>query len=73
MAVPPSAPSSATYRMADRLAGGRLRQILEDHAAAGLSLQQISLRLFADYGIEVTRQTVSNWLAEISAGDGTPA
>ena len=59
----PLANRSAQYRMADRLAGGKLADILAEHAAAGRSLRQITLRLYADYGIEVSPATVQAWTA----------
>lgn len=53
------------YRMADRLAGGELEQVLADMRAQGFSYDEISRRLYANYGIEVTRQTVANWLTSM--------
>ena len=58
-------PNSANYRMADRLTGGQLARILRACRAAGDSFQDISRRLYADHGAEVTDQTVNNWLAEL--------
>jgi hypothetical protein len=57
----PSPKRSPQYRMADRLAGGKLADELARHAAEGHSLRQISLHLFADYGIEVSAATVQAW------------
>ena len=53
--------------MADRLAGGNLDRILFELNAAGLSPETISLRLYAEYGIEVTGQTIGNWLSALTA------
>lgn len=50
------------FRMADRLAGGNLASDLLNHRASGLSLDATARQLYADHGIEVTRQTVANWL-----------
>lgn len=52
---------SAQFRMADRLAGGRLAEIISDGRQDGQSLDHIARRLYAEHGIEVTRQTVANW------------
>jgi hypothetical protein len=54
-------PRSPQYRMADRLAGGKLADELARHAAEGHSLRQTCLHLYADYGIEVTPVTVAKW------------
>lgn len=56
-------PKSSHYRMADRLAGGQLGQILLQLQARGLAADSIAARLYASYGIETTGTTVSNWLA----------
>ena len=49
------------YRMADRLTGGRLDAIIAEGRAAGRSYEDIARRLYADHGVEVTRQTLANW------------
>lgn len=57
--------------MADRLAGGKLALIIAAYKAEGLSLDAIARRLYADFGIEVTRQTVANWSpASPDSGEG---
>jgi len=58
--MPPVTPH---YRMADKLAGGQLDAILAAYRAEDLSLRQITLRLYAEHGIEVTHQTIANWFA----------
>lgn len=55
-------PNSASYRMADRLTDGKLAELLRVYRGAGDSFQTIARRLFADHGIEVTDQTINNWL-----------
>lgn len=55
------APKTAQYRMADRLAKGKLAEILLAHKADGLNGEQASRQLYADYGIEATRQTIAVW------------
>jgi hypothetical protein len=52
---------SAQFRMADRLAGGGLAAIIAEARTEGQSFDHIARRLYADFGIEVTRQTVANW------------
>lgn len=54
---------SSKYRMADRLAKGRLAQILVEYKSAGHSYDHVARLLFADHGIEVTRNTVELWTA----------
>lgn len=49
------------YRMADRLCDGNLAKIILDYRRAGKSYEQISRQLYADFGIEVTRQTCAAW------------
>lgn len=64
-------PTSSLYRMADRLAGGKLTAILRDLRTRGLSPERIASRLYAEYGIEVTGATVANWLADLD-GPSSP-
>ncbi len=52
--------------MADKLAGGNLARLIRDGRDAGDSLAAIARRLFADHGIEVTDQTVNNWLTVLA-------
>lgn len=52
---------SPNFRMADRLADGKLAEIITTYRLEGLSFDDIARRLFADHGIEVTRQTIANW------------
>lgn len=52
---------TATFRMADRLAGGTLADQLREMRGDDLSFDEIGRRLYAEHGIEVTRQTISNW------------
>lgn len=53
------------FRMADKMAGGRLAEIIANGRAEGLSFDDIARRLYADFGIEVTRQTVANWCPDL--------
>lgn len=55
------AATSAAYRMADRLADGRLAEIIAEQRAAGTSFEAIARQLHADHGIEVSGTTVANW------------
>jgi hypothetical protein len=49
--------------MADRLVGGGLAAILtERRATRKQSLDQIARELYAEHGIEVTRQTLAVWI-----------
>jgi len=50
------------FRMADRLAEGNLSALLVQYRTEeGRSLEEIVRRLYAEYGIEVTRQTLDKW------------
>lgn len=51
--------------MADRIAGGALEAIVGGLRASGESFDTIAKKLYADYGIDVTSQTVANWWAVI--------
>ncbi len=48
-------------RMADRLAGGQLDELLREGRAAGKSYAQLSRDLFAAYGIEASGETLRQW------------
>lgn len=54
---------SPHWRMADRLADGKLDTVLADYKARGLSPRQVCNRLYAEHGIEVTHPTAAKWLA----------
>lgn len=60
---------TATWRMADRLAHGRLEAIIATHRANGLSADAISRRLHADHGIDVTGRTIARWIAAADTAD----
>jgi len=64
---------TATFRMADRLAGGSLVDRLREMRAEDLSYDEIGRRLFAAYGIEVTRQTLSNWCEQLGITEAVQA
>ena len=52
--------------MADRLADGELFVILCRMKARGDSNDTIAKRLYAEHGIDLTSQTISNWWATLS-------
>ena len=60
------AQDSPNWRMADRLAGGRLDELVEAKIAAGQKWERISRDLLADYGADVSAVTLRAWY-------GTPA
>lgn len=43
------------------MAGGHLAEVIATGRAEGRSYEEITRRLFADHGIEVSRQTVARW------------
>lgn len=60
------APKSGTYRMANRLAGGRLPDLLRDYRADGLSWDDISRRMYGDFGIEAAAETLRQWAEQLN-------
>ena len=58
-----AAPTSSVWRMADTLAGGKLAERIAELRADDASPDRIARQLYADHGIEVTRQTIYSWLA----------
>lgn len=50
--------------MADRMASGRLVEIILTDQRAGYSAEEVARRLYADYGIELSGQTIRQWLAK---------
>lgn len=54
-------PTSANWMMANRLAGGKLAEVLADLFARGLSLRGIVARLDESYGISTTPTTLAAW------------
>jgi len=59
------ATNSANWRMADRLASGRLDRELADLVARVCRFAASARCLYDRYGIEVTAPTVKAWLADI--------
>lgn len=59
--------ATPVFRMADRLAEGNLSAFLLAKDGEGWSFDQIARELYARFGIEVTRQTVENWLIRLHA------
>lgn len=60
------------FRMADRLVGGKLVAILSERRARNDSFERIARDLFAEHGIEVTRQTVASWWKALEDGQLEP-
>ena len=56
---------TALYKMADRVAGGHLAQILTDYSEQGYSLHEMTRRLYAEHDVEVTPPTVGAWLRRL--------
>ena len=46
---------------ANLITGGRLADLIAERRAGGASFEVIARFLFAEYGIEVSSQTVGNW------------
>lgn len=64
--MPSVAIETSVYRMADRLLQGRLADRLITLRGEGLSFEDISRRLYADAGIEVTGGTLRIWHRELT-------
>lgn len=58
-------PRSPQYRMADHLCGGRLAEILQDKADAGVPWEVVSRHLYAEFAVDVTGQTLRRWIAQM--------
>lgn len=64
--------TSPQFRMADRLVDGRLAEIIAVGRESGQSFETIARNLYAEHGIEVTRQTLANW-SQQTADSGAAA
>ena len=58
-------PNTATWRMADRLTGGNLADLIAAYRADDLSPDQIASRLYAEHGVEVVGRTIRRWISDI--------
>ena len=47
--------------MADRLADGQLQALMDQYYAESHSWEDVSRRLFADHGIQLSGQTLRRW------------
>lgn len=56
-------PTGPTWKMANRLAGGRLAAIIRRRRSSEppTTFEQIARELQAEHGIEVTDSTIRNW------------
>lgn len=54
-------PTTTTWRMADQLAGGGLAETIVELRRSGASDEKIGHELYKQFGIEVTRSTVTAW------------
>ena len=64
------AQDSPNWRMANRLAGGRLDEIVESKMDAGQGWERISRDLYAEFGAEVTGVTLRAWYGKAEATEG---
>lgn len=55
------ADATAQFRLIDLQLGGGLIALLASSRELGLSFEEISRRLYAEHGIEVSGQTLRNW------------
>ena len=64
------AQDSPNWRMANRLAGGRLDEIVGSKTDAGHGWERISRDLYAEHGVEVTGVTLKSWYGKAEATEG---
>jgi len=57
------------WKMADRMTGGQLADIIRHERKRGMSYDEIMRFLYANYGIEITRTTLIKWGKEIREAD----
>jgi len=60
--VPRMASTSPVWLMADDRTDGNLAATINQYRQDGISYEGIARRLYAEHGIEVTRQTIANWI-----------
>jgi hypothetical protein len=57
------------WKMADKMCGGQLADIIRFERARGQSYDSITRFLAANYGVEIVRQTTMKWCHEIAKAD----
>jgi hypothetical protein len=62
------APRSAQFRMADKLAQGRLEALMGSLYGDSGSWEEVSRRLFAEHGITISGQTLRRWAEQLGIG-----
>lgn len=60
-------PDTSAYRMADRLAGGELADLLGQYRRAGVAWRAIARLLLDEFGIEASADTLKAWAEELAA------
>ncbi|MHB8490587.1 MAG: hypothetical protein ACYDA6_00010 [Solirubrobacteraceae bacterium] len=58
---------ATTFALYDRILDGQLGEVLASLRAEGLTFDQISQRLDAEYEVPVTRETVRRWLQQLNS------
>lgn len=67
---PMPTPDSSYWRMANRLAGGKLAEVIAARIDEGDSIRAVTRHLLVEFGIEATDKTVGAWAdALIGTGD----
>lgn len=59
--MPSTVPDSSTWRLADQLSGGALAETIVELKTDGATDDHISHELYKQFGISVTRSTVTAW------------
>ncbi|MDQ3640869.1 MAG: hypothetical protein M3450_05210 [Actinomycetota bacterium] len=58
-------PTTGTWEMADRLAGGNLEEQLRELRGKGMSYERVAKGLHSNHGISVSWHTVANWCRQL--------
>ncbi len=58
---------TSTYPLVDQILGGNLAKTLTDWREEGLTYRQMSDRLKAEHGVDISIETVRRWMSEGAA------
>lgn len=59
----------STFALADRALDGRLRDLLLDWRAEGLSYTTIAKRLLMEHELDVSTSTVVRWISDLTTAE----
>jgi hypothetical protein len=61
-------PTTTAWRLADQLAGGVLAETIVELKREGASDERIGHELYKQFGVEVTRSTITAWRRKLMPG-----